>query len=313
MFKKFSVLLLAIAVIMVFSTAKATVNNKSLEISNNYFSFTLPAETNGTYTVNKENNGIFICEKISEKSGMGGLAFGIKIFKNPEDYVDMPSYKKLGELTDKKGVIYDMVLIRPTEIQYVEGKQTEENYNRLYNLADNIEIKGINGNNYIKNKGMKGEDLYPYILNKYKGSDLGYVYYDINSDGIDELIIGKIAKGKSKGIIHEFYTMVNRKPKLILSLNDTDRYFICNDNFVCREEYAKNQNRLTAYILENNSENLHSQMVFTYDKIKDKKKPWFIRYGGFSGKNQQVDKKLYNETKSAYSNSYKRFDFTPLK
>ena len=65
MFKKFSVLLLAIAVIMVFSTAKATVNNKSLEISNNYFSFTLPAETNGTYTVNKENNGIFICEKIS--------------------------------------------------------------------------------------------------------------------------------------------------------------------------------------------------------------------------------------------------------
>lgn len=312
MYKKLSVLLLVMTVGIGASAAKASLNNSGFEVSNNYFSFTLPDAAKGTYTVNKENNGIFICEKISEKSGLGGLAFGIKIFKNPEDYAKMTGSKKLGELTDKNGTIYDMVLMRPSEIRYGEGKQIEENYNRLYNLADNIEIIGINGNKYVKQKGMKGKDLYSDILNNYKGARLGYVYYDINSDGIDELIIGKITNGKSKGIIHEFYTMVNRKPKLILRLDDTDRYFICNDNFVCREEYAKNQNRMTVYVLENNSEYLHSQMVFTYDKIKDKKNPWFIRYGGFSGKNQHVDKKVFNETKSIYANSYKKFDYIPF-
>ena len=281
-------------------------------ISNNFFSFIMPDDTKGTYTVEKFDNGIYIAEKISQKTEFGGFAFGLKVFKNPEDYATFDGFKKIGELTAKNGVIYDMVLMRPTDVQYGDGEEIKKNYDRLYEVGNNVEIKGINGNKYVKHKGMKGEDLYSDILNNYKGAGLGYVYYDINSDGIEELIIGKIAKGKSKGIIHEFYTMVNRKPKLILRLDDTDRYFICNDNFVCREEYAKNQNRMTVYILENNSNYLHSQMVFTYDKIKDKKNPWFIRYGGFSGKNQHVDKKVFNETKSIYANSYKKFDYIPF-
>jgi hypothetical protein len=37
----------------------------------------------------------------------------------------------------------------------------------LYESAENIEIKGINGNIYHKNQGTKGKDLYSEVLKKY--------------------------------------------------------------------------------------------------------------------------------------------------
>ena len=121
-----------------------------LEVSNEYFSFTMPKETKGTYTVGKEDDGIYICEKLSQKRGQGGLAFAIKFYKDPNEYADMEDVKKIGELADKNGTVYDIVLYHPREIYYGDGKKIEKNYKRLYDLAPNIEIKGINGNKYTK-------------------------------------------------------------------------------------------------------------------------------------------------------------------
>ena len=148
MFKRFSFFVFLFVLISSFYTEVFAHNN--LEVSNEYFSFVMPYETKGTYSVDKEENGIYICEKISKRRGQGGFAFGVLMYKNPNDYADMEDVKKIGELTDKNGTVYDIVLCHPREIYYGNGRKIAKNYNRIYDFAPNIEIKGINGNKYIK-------------------------------------------------------------------------------------------------------------------------------------------------------------------
>ena len=191
------------------------------EFSNNYFSISLPDNLKDIYMVEKEKDGIYVLEKTSYKEGIGGFAFGVKIFKSPSDYFDMPNVRKLGELKAKNGVLYDMVLERPSEIQYGEGEEVAKKYNTIYELGDNVEIKAVKGNSYFKDQGAKGESNYKNVIKKYikaisenwsaekyekeglgyiypllaeENNDLlnkvGYAYYDLNSDGIEELFIG---------------------------------------------------------------------------------------------------------------------------
>ena len=144
MYKVFSVFTFLFAFMMIgCSFVKSEINNDELVVSNDYFAFTMPYKTNGTYKVTKDNNGIFIYEIASERTGLGGFAFGLKIFQNPKDYANGPGVEKIGELTDKKGVIYDMVLIRPTEIQHGDDKKIKEKYARLYDFGETVEIKGV--------------------------------------------------------------------------------------------------------------------------------------------------------------------------
>ena len=147
MFKKFSffVFLLLIS----FSGTEVMAYNR-LEVSNEYFSFVMPKETKGTYSVIKEDNGIYICEKISKRKDQGGFACGLKIYENSDDYAGMDDVHKIGKLVDKNGTVYDMVLFHPREIYYGDGKKIERNYKRLYDFAPNVEVKGINGSIYTK-------------------------------------------------------------------------------------------------------------------------------------------------------------------
>ena len=142
-------------------------------------------------------------------------------------------------------------------------------------------------------------------------SGIGYIYYDINADGIDELIIGEITTGKSKGIIYDLYTMKNRKPVHVLSGGTTDRYFVCNDVFLCNEYFPSQKESITnIFVLESNSKELSPQIKFTYDAGNNKNNPWFITYGN-STKPENVSEKLFKERKRTFDR-YKRFNFTPI-
>lgn len=310
-------------------------DNDNLEIKNGYFSFTMPAEVQGSYYVEKLNNALCISEKISHETGEGGFAFAFKIFKSPEDYVGLDGYKKIGELTDTTGALYDMVLIRPDEVRYKDGEKIAENYDKLYKLADNIEIKGINGNIFNKNQGMKGEDLYGDILKKYKKAaaenwnevlcqkeglgdiyefskeknkslfkKAGYAYFDINSDGIDELFIGEITKGKKQGKIFDVYTMVNRKPKHVKS--GTGAYlYVCNDRFLCTKIYrSENKNYLIIDLIESNYEKPTHYLWYTYDANPNNTSAWFKD-------NKSISKEEYENEIAAYSYC-KKFNYIPL-
>ena len=338
MLKRFSFFVFLFACLIITGLDAKAAN--SVEISNSFFSFSMPDELLGTYTVEKISNGIFISETTSKRAGIGGFAFGVKIFKMPNEYADMPGNKKLGELIAKNGTIYDMVLMRPTEIQYGEGKQTEKIYNRLYDFGNKIEIKAVNGNKYVKNRRMKGEDLYGDVLKtlnkaikekwnskQYEKADMsymyylletkkenvldkiGYVYYDINSDGIDELLIGEIKEPKDndKGIIYDIYTMVDRKPTHVLSGGDVNKYFVCEDYFICNDYSSDSKmNNFEVFVLENNSKEIYKQVTYLYDKSS-----WFLSYGN-SKEWKNISKKEYNKGKNLYIKKYKRFDYIPI-
>lgn len=316
---------------------------KAATVKNKLFSVMFPEELRGLYEVKTEKDKISIYDKSSKKAGFGGFAFGIKAYKNPKDHAILPGGQKIGELTDKKGRLYDMVLKYPTDVQYDYVTKKADSYSLLYDFGAIADIKGINGAKYYKNQGMKGKDLYKDILDKHvraikekwdstklededmsymynvlasSGADvaskIGYAYYDANADGIDELVIGEIADRSLKGVIYDMYTMVDRKPVHVKSGGARDRYFICNDTFICNE-YSSGamESGWLVYILIENSKELYPQLGFKYDEYENKKNPWFITYSAFDGKWDNVDEKTFKERKVNFDN-YKRFDYIPF-
>ena len=340
MLKRFSVLLFMLALMGCFSL-KSMAQSSHLEVSNGYFSFTMPNDTKDIYTASKTGNKISIFEKNSQKIGAGGFAFSLEIYKNPGDYVQEEDTRKIGELVDKKGNIYDMVLIKPTAMRYGGGENAEANYNRLYEVANNVEIKGINGNKYIKGQGTKGENLYGEILNMHQNTiknkwgyseyvesglgpkyalwlnkdlpkKIGYAYYDINNDGIDELLIGEIAKGKLKGNIFNVYTMVDRKPVRILSASVNSKYFVCSNRCLCRETATASKDKFfDVFFLKKNSSKITILYKYMYSADSDKNNHWQKGHTA-QGEWKNISKENYNKEINGYTNSYKRFDFDRL-
>ncbi len=319
--------------------------DKDIKISNGKYSLIIPNDTKGTFVVKKKDNGIFIYDKISKKAGFGGFAFGVKLYKNPSEHAMMPGGQKIGELTDKNGILYDMVLIQPTDVQYDYTKSVPSYYHRLYVIgnSDKYIIEGKNKSIYNKEQGMKGQDLYKEILKKHVKAvkekwdsvkleeedmsymynvlsktdknvlnKIGYAYDDINGDGIEELLIGEIATGNWKGVIYDIYTMVDRKPVHVISGGARDRYFVCDEAFLCNEySSGANESGWLVYILVENSTELFPQVGFKYDGYKNSKNPWFISYDFKNDKWENVSEKFFNERKKVFE-QYKRFDYIPL-
>ena len=236
-----------------------------------------------------------------------------------------------------------MVLKHPTDVQYDYTKSTNppEKFAKLYDLGETVEIQGIKGSTYYKNQGMKGENLYKEILRKHVTAinekwdssklekenmsymynvisqtnkeplkKIGYTYYDVNVDGIDELLIGEIADGDFKGVIYDIYTMVDRKPKHVISGGARDRYYVCDDSFICNE-YSSGaaESGMTVYNLVENSTELYPQINFKYDEYSNRKNPYFLSYS--DEKWQNVSEKDFYERKKTFD-KYERFDFIPL-
>ncbi len=326
--------------------------NKSLTkdttIKNKLFSITLPEELKGLYVTEIKKDKISVYHKESKEIGFGGFAFGIKAYKNPKDHAVLPGSKKLGELRDKKGRLYDIVLKHPTDVQYDYTKNSEppEVFKILYNIGENINIEGIKGSTYFKHQGTKGEDLYKEVLrkhitainekwdstklekenmsymynlitltNKNPLEKIGYAYYDANADGIDELVIGEISDGNWKGVIYDMYTMVNREPKHVVSGGTRNRYYICDGTFVCNEySSGAKESGVRVFALIENSTELFPQVSFKYDGYQNENNPWFISYGSNINEDswENVTEKVFNERKTVF-NRYERFNFIPLK
>lgn len=316
-------------------------------IKSKLFSVVIPKDLKGTYKVKKSKDTISIYHIESEKAGFGGFAFGIRAYKNPSDHAILPGSIKLGELTDKKGVLYDIVLKHPTDVQYdyTKSPKAPPSYKRLYDLGNNAEISGIKGATYYRNQGMKGEDLYKDVLKKHVrainekwdsvklekenmsymynviassggnvSDKIGYFYYDVNADGIEELFIGEIAEGAWKGIIYDIYTMVNRKPEHVISGGSRNRYYVCDDCFICNEySGGAAQSGTRVYILVENSTELFPQVAFKYDAYKNAKNPWFLSYGSDADDDnwENVSQEVYDERKKIFDR-YERFNYIPL-
>lgn len=338
--KLFSLITVFIFFIQICAYGNTYTDDKGTTFKNSLFSITLPQKFKGSYEVKKDKFRISVYHKESKKSGFGGFAFGIKAYKNPADHAVLPGGRKLGELTDKKGQIYDIVLKYPTDVQYdyTKSPKAPESFKLLYDYGKIVNIKGIKGSTYHKNQGMKGENLYRDILYKHitainenwdsaklekenmsymynviqKTSNkvldkIGFAYYDINADGIDELLIGEIAAG---GVIYDIYTMVDRKPQHVISGGSRNRYYICDECFVCNE-YSSGalESGVSVYNLVENSVELFPQVNFKYSEYENKKNPYFLSYSDEKWEN--VTQKVFYERKQTFE-KYENFNFTPL-
>ncbi|MBQ8459930.1 hypothetical protein IJ541_07495 [bacterium] len=312
-------------------------DNTDTILKNRLFSISLPQNLKGSYTFKKEKDKISIYHKESKNAGFGGFTFGIKAYKNPSDHAVLPGSRKLGELTDKKGNLHDIVLKHPTDVQYdyTKGVNPPDSFKLLYDLGERTNITGVNGSVYYKNQGMRGEDLYKSILEKHKtaliekwdssklekenmsymyniipSNKVGYAYYDINADGIDELVIGEIAEGNWKGVIYDIYTMVDRKPQHMISGGSRNRYYVCDNSFVCREYSSGSaESGVDVYNLVENSTELFPQVSFKYDGYTNPKNPYFISYSDEQWEN--YPEKEFRERKKIFE-KYERFDYIPL-
>lgn len=320
-------------------------DKKDIKVSNKLFSITLPQEVKKAYIAKKENNGLFIYDKKSKKAGYGGFAFGVEAYKDPSKHAMMPGGQKIGELVDKNGTIYDMVLIQPTDVQYDYENGAPDSYGILYRAGDDVNetIQGVKNAQYYNGRGMKGKDLYKEVLNKHikaikekwdsskleqenmsymynvlskeKGNiydKIGYAFYDSNGDGIDELFIGEIAQGQLKGVAYDIYTMVDRKPVHVISGGARNRYYACDNSFICNEYSggAKESGTLVYIIVENSTE-LFPQVGFKYDAYENPKNPYFLSYNFDKNVWENVSLTKFNERKAVFE-KYERFEYIPF-
>ncbi len=336
--KKFFILLIICLLSLKVCASESIDTQNNTVIKNKLFYITIPKNLKKSYEVKKEKDKISIYHKDSKNAGFGGFAFGIKAYKNPSDHANLPGGRKIGELTDKNGDLYDIVLKYPTDVQYdyTKGTNPPDSFKQLYDLGEIVNIKGINGSIYYKNQGMKGQDLYKNILKKHitainekwdstklekenmsymyniikEKENIGYTYYDANADGIEELLIGEIAQGNWKGVIYDIYTMVDRKPKHVISGGSRNRYYVCDDSFICNE-YSSGalESGVSVYNLVENSTELFPQVYFKYDEYQNSKKPYFISYSDEKWEN--VTEEEFDERKKVFE-QYERFDFIPL-
>ena len=335
--KKWLVFLLCVLLIQNCSFATDTI------IKNKLFSITLPEELKGSYEAQISKNSISIFDKSSKEAGFGGYAFGIIAYKKPAGHAMMPGGRKIGELVSRWGTIYDMVLSQPTDVQYDYEKGEAKSYKQLYAIGERVNIKGAGKNKYVKDQGMKGKDLYNGILKKHvtaikekwdsaklekenmsymynviaSGGEnpldkIGYAYYDSNGDGVEELFIGEISEGAWKGVAYDIYTMVNRKPAHVISGGARNRYYACNDVFLCNE-YSSGaaESGWLIYIIVENSTELYPQVGFKYDGYENAANPWFISYDFLQDKWVSVTEQTFNERKKVFDR-YQRFDYIPL-
>ena len=71
-----------------------------------------------------------------------------------------------------------------------------------------------------------------YMCSYYSGTglnDIGYAYYDINSDGVNELLIGLTAETHN---VLDIYSLVNGTPTLIAQSGERDMYSICKNGYI---------------------------------------------------------------------------------
>ncbi len=332
-------------------TKSETVKVKTLKafkagdtVSCSLFSITLPAGAD--YVVEKEKNSISVYDREAKESNWGGFAFNVTAYAKPSDYSGMMD-AKIGEMTTSSGKVYDIVVRYPSDVQYDVEKYSDmpANYESLYYGSEDIlkTLESGKGGSYVAGAGMKGEELYGDVLAKYKTaldekwdsnklededmspvynqiaqsekgsilSKVGYAYSDLNGDGIDELLIGEVAKGSKANMVYDIYTMADRKPVHAASGWFRSSMYLFEYGMIANV-YSSSAYESGVRILEvvHNEAALSTQQDFRYDYSADEENPWFIYYLD-DEEGEKVSEEDFNQRMSNYGD-FIHIDFTPF-
>ncbi|MCR5595652.1 MAG: hypothetical protein K6G12_07380 [Lachnospiraceae bacterium] len=316
-------------------------------ISNKLFSLTMPEGYEDVYESEVGDNYINIYHKESKAAGYGGYILGVRAYSDVNEYAGAPISKE-GELTAADGTKYDLVRFYESEVQTGYDQEEPADYRELYDQIDSIiaTIKSTDGGEFVYKAGCKGEDIYPEVLAKLKSgieegwdpsrfeeegfssmygviadnSDgdaldrIGYKYMDLNSDGIDDMVIGEIAEGDWKGIVYDVFTLVEGKPAHVVSGWDRNRYYVTQTKQLCNEySGGAGESGWLIYALETGSNELLYQQGMKYDEYTDEKNPYFVSYDYENGEPvwESMTEEDYKDRQS-WLLVYDRFDYVPL-
>lgn len=311
-------------------------------VSCDMFSLTLPAGSD--YVIETDKGTLSVYDKEAKESGWGGWAFTVEAYETPGDYYGVME-RKLGELKTSDGKLYDITAIFASDIQYDYTKYPElmpVSFDKLWNNAEDIfkTIKATDGT-YTAGGGMKGKDLYGDVLKKYKKAlgenwdedklekegmnpvyaeiytlqkcnmlDLiGYAYRDLNGDGIEELLIGEVAEGDEAEVIYDVYTMVDRKPALVVSGWYRNSYYLLEYGLGNSYSDSAAVSGFRTYDLKHNSTEFESYIDFRYDYEKDPDQPYFVAYS--DDNYEQLTEEDFNQRASNFGDAL-HIGYTPF-
>ena len=318
------------------------------------FSVTVPGELAGTYEAETDGNVFRLYDSAEKEAGFGGAVFSLSAYAEPDEYAGWPGAEKVGELTAADGTLYDVVLTYPTEVQWdytgEDPTKAPEAYAALYDAAEGIaeHLIPAEGGDYGFGAGCRGEGMYDEVLKKHISAieeewdanrleeeemspmycaiaadadspgevldRVGYIYDDVDLDGIDELLIGEIAEGEWKGVIYDMYSMVNREPVHVVSGWDRNRYYV-SGCFLCNEfSGGAGLSGLRVYAPVANEGRLFPQVSFKYDAYGNEGEPWFVSFSTDDEEDEAWESMPEDEWTvfRARFEDYRRYDYIPL-
>ena len=315
-------------------------------LSTDLITMTIPEELKGKFLATIDGDMINVYDKASVDGGFPGLVFSVVTTADNGVYAG-GMYTKIGEVVAADGTTYNVSRGYPSEIQwdYNLGDEMPEDYARLNDSVEGI-LEAMTGNGdsvYTYGAGTKGEELYADVVSKYvtaveEGWDAvkleeenmspelyslyasagnkalkqyGYLYKDINHDGVDELLLGDIDGSSEPTIIYDIYTVVDKKPALVVSGSARDRYYVLGYGGIVNEfSGGAMESGVNIYDIEPNSTNLLHQYSVKYDGYADEKNPWFVSYGDDSW--ESMTEEDFNSRIDTVTSEYEKLELQPL-
>lgn len=161
--------------------------------------------------------------------------------------------------------------------------------------------------------------LVPYSDVK-KLSDAGYVFLDLDNNGVSELLVSSV-EAAERGVIYDLYTYSDGEIIHILTGGERYIYSLCNDNSIYYEgsggaALSSNEN----YVISGDGVSLSLREIVLYDEYKDEDNPWFFGtsecydevYGYNYDDMNHISSEEANELINAYENQIISFEITPF-
>jgi hypothetical protein len=146
---------------------------------------------------------------------------------------------------------------------------------------------------------------------------IGYCFFDMNNDNIEEMLIGRITENITSEMIYDIYTMVNRVPTSVLAGPNRKSYPMGAKLYFLIDEYINDSNNSQCdfYYLEPNSTNLITYVSCKYDPSANEEQPWeihrYIRTAKHTGEETVYrDEETCNLIKNVYGvDNYAQLEF----
>lgn len=109
---------------------------------------------------------------------------------------------------------------------------------------------------------------------------LGYLLYDLDADGIPELLIGsRIGDEYQDKIVLELYTIKDSQPVRLFSSGERQRYYLCSDGTIANENSSSAFASSNIYYKYAGGELTVTDSII-FDMAADRNAPWFYEAGG---------------------------------